>query len=117
MRMSSQNIARKLVELKAAGFNKVLSVVFIKRTTGLPRRMALRFGVTRHLSGGELPYNPEDCGLLPVFDMNKRDYRMVDLSGILSARIDKKNYHSRRKTCAGYTATGSTTTTSHRRFC
>lgn len=63
---------------------KIFSITFIKRTTGLSRTMCARRGVTRHLVGGALSYNPSDHGLMTVFDLEKRAYRTVPLDAVIS---------------------------------
>jgi hypothetical protein len=58
---------------------KIFTIEFVKKN-GEYRRMNCRKGVTKHLKGGENPLrygnNPE---LRIVFDMQKKEYRMVNL--------------------------------------
>jgi hypothetical protein len=56
------------------------------------RTMNARVGVKKHLKGGELPYDPKSKGLIPVFDMQKREYRMVNSNTIQALNIGKKQY-------------------------
>jgi hypothetical protein len=56
------------------------------------RTMNARVGVKKHLRGGELPYDPKSKGLIPVFDMQKREYRMVNSNTIQALNIGKKQY-------------------------
>jgi hypothetical protein len=56
------------------------------------RTMNARVGVKKHLKGGELPYDPKSKGLIPVFDMQKREYRMVNGNTIQALNIGKKQY-------------------------
>lgn len=60
---------------------RIFSVEFIKRDNTL-RKMICRTGVTKHLKGGELAYDPIEKGMLPVFDMQKQEYRMINLRTI-----------------------------------
>lgn len=62
---------------------KFFRVVFIKRTTGERRVMRARRGVTKYLRGGKLPYDPIEKGLMTVFDLDKKAYRMVSLDAIV----------------------------------
>jgi hypothetical protein len=62
---------------------KIFSVRFIKRTTGEERKMVCRLGVKSHLKGGELAYNPAEKALLTVFDVQKQDYRSINLDQLL----------------------------------
>ena len=54
------------------------------------RKYICRLGVKKHLRGGELPYNPAEKLLLPVFDMKKKAYRMIDLKTLKYLRIRGK---------------------------
>lgn len=58
-------------------------VEFIKKD-GTLRKMKCLKGVKKYLKGGKLSYNPIEKGLLPVYDLNKEAYRMINLSTILS---------------------------------
>jgi hypothetical protein len=51
------------------------------------REMVCRRGVKAHLRGGKLPYDPKPKLLLTVFDMQKEDYRMVNLRTLVSFNI------------------------------
>lgn len=70
---------------------KIFTVSFIKKD-GTKRIMNARLGVKAYLKGGELPYNPEAKGLIPVFDMQKREYRMINLKSLLGIKIGKEIY-------------------------
>tara|TARA_Y100001963_G_C6476099_1_gene306748 strand:- start:187 stop:465 length:279 start_codon:yes stop_codon:yes gene_type:complete len=61
--------------------NNIFSVVFLKKD-GSIRRMLCRFGVKKHLKGGSLKFDPIKKGLLVVFDMQKKGYRMLNLKTI-----------------------------------
>lgn len=69
------------------GETKIFSVDFIKKDGSL-RTMIARLGVKKHLQGGTLKYNAEEKSLLPVFDMEKQAYRMVNVSTIQEIRYD-----------------------------
>jgi len=66
---------------------KIFGVTYTKRTTGEVRDMVARLGVTKHLTGGELKYSPASKKLLTVFDMQKQNYRMVNLTSIHTLRM------------------------------
>ena len=61
---------------------KIITVDFIKRTTGELRTMNCRLGVRKHLKGGELAYDPKEKGLITVFDMQKAGYRSIATESI-----------------------------------
>jgi hypothetical protein len=71
---------------------KFFTVTFIKRTDGTKRVMNARLGVKAYLKGGELPYQPEPKGLIPVFDIPKRAYRMINLDTITNLKIGTSEY-------------------------
>jgi len=70
---------------------KFFTVTFIKKD-GTTRVMNARLGVKAYLKGGELPYDPEAKGLIPVFDIPKREYRMVNLNTIIKLKIGNNEY-------------------------
>lgn len=63
--------------------NTIFSVTFIKRMTGELRTMVCRRRVKRHLHGGDAPYSFKTEGLLPVFDLQKMDYRTIPSEGVI----------------------------------
>ncbi len=69
------------------GETKIFSVDFIKKDGSL-RTMIARLGVRKHLQGGTLKYNAEEKSLLPVFDMEKQAYRMVNVNTIQEIRYN-----------------------------
>jgi hypothetical protein len=71
---------------------KIFGVRFIKRTDGTLRRMACRVGVVPPPSpnSAERNWNPDDKGLLQVWDCHKRDYRMVPADGIVELSVRGK---------------------------
>ena len=71
---------------------KFFTVTFVKRTDGTTRVINARLGVRSYLKGGELPYDPTSKNLLPVFDIPKKEYRMVDLNTIIKLKIGNNEY-------------------------
>ncbi len=65
---------------------------FFRKKDGEMREMNCRRGVKAHLSGGELPYDPRAKLLLPVFDMQKEEYRMVNLKTLVSFNIGGETF-------------------------
>lgn len=66
---------------------KIFSVLFQKKD-GTLRKMVCRTGVTKHLKGGELAYDPIEKGLLSVYDMQAQGYRMINLRTIQSISLE-----------------------------
>jgi hypothetical protein len=61
--------------------NRMFSVTFIKKDGSL-RRMVARLGVRKGVKGVGMSFNPSDKGLMVVFDMHKREFRMINLNTI-----------------------------------
>jgi hypothetical protein len=73
---------------------KIFTVTFVKKD-GSERTMNARLGVTVYLRGGQLAYDAESKGLLPVFDMQiggEKGYRIINLNTILSLKIGGNTY-------------------------
>ena len=73
---------------------KFFTVTFIKKD-GTTRIMNARLGVKAYLRGGELPYNPEEKGLIPVYDVKTKDYRMININTITNLKIGTTEYQVR----------------------
>jgi len=73
---------------------KFFTVTFTKKD-GTTRVMNARLGVKAYLKGGELPYDPDAKGLIPVYDVKTRDYRMVNLNTITNLKIGNNQYQVR----------------------
>jgi len=56
---------------------------FIKKD-GTIRKMNCRCNVQKYRKGGTLGYNASEKGLLSVFDMEKLEYRMINLDTLIS---------------------------------
>lgn len=70
---------------------RIFSVSFVKKD-GSTREMTCRLGVKKHLKGGELSYDPSEYDLKTVFDLQKNQYRMINLDTLLSITIDGVSY-------------------------
>jgi hypothetical protein len=92
LKISRQQASTLLHDVKESGAGKVFWVRFIKRTTGDIREMLCRFDVKSFLKGGKASYNPKDFNLMCVFDMQKLEYRTVNLEGLLELRISGSHY-------------------------
>lgn len=82
----------KATDPRNSGRGEFFTVTFVKRTDGTTRTINARLGVRRYLRGGDLPYDPIEKGLLPVYDVQKRDYRMINLGTIISAKVGGVDY-------------------------
>lgn len=79
-------------EIMRANKNKIFTVTFKKRSDGSTRVMNCRIGVKKYLHGGELPYWPDDHNLVPVFDMKKKQYRMVSADSLQTLKVGNNVY-------------------------
>ena len=77
--------------LKEMVGSKIFSVIFQKKD-GTLREMVCRLGVTKHLKGGELKYSPEDFNYLTVFDMQKQEYRTINVNTLKRIKLDGVTY-------------------------
>ncbi len=77
---------------------KIVSLAFIKRSTQEEREMVCRVGVWSRVVGGEPAYDPEQHGLIRVFDMlagqnQKNGWRSVPIEGITRVKVDGVWHH------------------------
>jgi hypothetical protein len=74
---------------------KFFTVTFTKKD-GTERVMNARLDVKKYLKGGILGYNPEEKGVIPVFDRNapdpKKPYRMINVDTISKLKIGGNTY-------------------------
>jgi len=54
---------------------------FVKKD-GTLRKMNCRLNVKKHLNGGTMRYDPLAKGMLPVYDMQKKGYRIINFNTI-----------------------------------
>ena len=65
---------------------------FKKKTTGDIRNMRFRIQVSKGVSGKGLKYNPADKEVIPVYDMQGRDFRMINAPGLEYLAVDGEKY-------------------------
>jgi len=87
-RVITKQDAKQLIKDTKGRF---FTVTFIKKD-GTKRVMNARLGVKAYLRGGELPYDPEEKGLIPVYDVKTGDYRMVNINTITHLKIGNNEY-------------------------
>jgi hypothetical protein len=69
---------------------RFFTIWFVKRSDGRIRRMTCRLRGQPHPAG--LKFDPHDRALLPVWDLQAREWRFVNLEGVLCVRTDGKSY-------------------------
>ena len=62
---------------------------FVKKD-GSVREMTARFGVKKYLKGGELGYLPEEHNYIVVFDVDKKEYRTINMDKLIYLRYNGK---------------------------
>lgn len=62
---------------------------FVKKD-GTIREITARFGVKKYLKGGELTYVPEERGYIVVFDVDKKEYRTINMDKLIYLRYNGK---------------------------
>ena len=82
----------KAIDLIRGSNGKVFGVTFIKRTTGEERVMNARLGVKKGVTGEGLKFNPKDYALIPVYEMPKQQFRMINLEGLTNLNLEGEQY-------------------------
>lgn len=90
MKTISKNLAGFTL-LDSATDGKIFFVEFTKKD-GSIRRMTCRRNVRKGLTGKGMAYRPLGKGLMTVFDMDKGEYRMINLLEITRFTINKIKY-------------------------
>jgi len=80
-----EKFTKVLEEIQTAK-NTIFSVTFIKKD-GTVRTMVARLHVKKGLNGKGMAYNPVEKGLLPVWDMQKNGFRMINLKTVTELKI------------------------------
>lgn len=82
---------KNAVKLIQSTSGKIFTVSFIKKD-GTLRKMNCRLGVTKHLKGGELAFDPKEYDLVPVFDVQKNAYRMINTDTLVEITVGGETY-------------------------
>ena len=90
------NISRaKATDLIKGSQGKFINVKFVKKN-GDHRSLTGRTGVYKSphapLTGEGLNYNPDDYGLVTIFDTQIKQYRMVNLNTLQELTIDGETH-------------------------
>lgn len=79
-----------LTELKSlVGDGRIFCAEFIRRTDGRVRKMVARTGVKAD-GVGPSSYNPDQHGLLLVYDLQSRVFRTIPADSVLRVRANGK---------------------------
>jgi len=75
---------------------KIFTAVFRKKDHTL-RFMNCRLGVKKGLTGKGMKYYPPKYGLINVYDMQKHDYRSINLMELIQLKVNHKTYSVHHK--------------------
>jgi hypothetical protein len=87
------------IEKSKAGFKlldntkngRIFSAVF-KKKNGERRVILARRGVTRYVKGVGMKYNPNERGLMTVYDLHKKEYRIINLTTLEAFQVNGQRY-------------------------
>lgn len=74
---------------------RFFSVEFLKKD-GSPRKMVCRHGVRKYVNGTGMSYTPAKFGLMTVFDVQKKGYRMINLLTVRSLKCGDFRFRASR---------------------
>jgi hypothetical protein len=77
--------------LQETANKKIFSVTFVKKDGSLRKMNAMR-GVRKGVKGVGHSFNPSEKNLLTVYDMQKRDFRFVNLNEVISFTANRKTF-------------------------
>ena len=66
-----------------------MDITFVKKN-GEVRKMHCRLKVTKHLRGGEKKYDSDALNYLTVYDLKKKDYRIINLNSLIELKYNGK---------------------------
>lgn len=72
--------------------NGAIFGVKFRKADGTLREMTARLGVSKHVKGKGLAFDPSEYELLPVFDMESQGYRMLRLTALKSLTVDGQTF-------------------------
>lgn len=88
MKKVSRTVAKNILAKTNGAF---FGVQFVKKD-GSIRDMVCRLGVTKHLKGGELAFDPAEKGLMVVYEMDVEGYRMINLKALKKITVGGTSY-------------------------
>ena len=75
-----------------ASNGKIFTATIIKLTNGERRELNCRLGVSKYVTCEGLKFDPAKKNLITVFDMQKDAYRMINIDGLESLKIDGEEF-------------------------
>ena len=87
MKKISPNTATQMIRDSKG---KIFTVTFVKRTNCEVRTMNCRTGVKKGIVGNAR--KRRNSGIMTVYDVQKREFRNVNLSGIRTLKMNRETY-------------------------
>lgn len=79
-------------ELIKQSKGKIFSTTFLKKDNTI-RTLTSRTGKQyKSKTGKKAPYKPSDYNLIPLYDMRKKAFRMLNLNTLITLSINKTKY-------------------------
>ena len=89
MQTINRNKAKELIK-ESKGL--IFSTTFIKKDNTI-RTLTSRTGKQyKSKTGRKAPYKPSDYNLIPLYDMRKKEFRMLNLNTLITLSINKEKY-------------------------
>tara|TARA_R110000782_G_scaffold162904_1_gene254676 strand:- start:241 stop:516 length:276 start_codon:yes stop_codon:yes gene_type:complete len=88
MNTITRNKAKELIK-ESKGL--IFSTSFIKKDNTI-RTLTSRLFIKYKKTGIEPPYKPSDYNLIPLYDMKKKAFRMLNLNTLLTLSINNNKY-------------------------
>lgn len=85
------DIMSSLILLDGAATGKIFFVEFRKKD-GSIRKMTARKGVAKGLTGKGMNFRPLKRGFMTVFDMDKGEYRLINLTNLIRFSVNGERY-------------------------
>ena len=88
MKTINRNKAKELIK-DSKGL--IFSTTFIKKDNTV-RTLISRTGKQYTPTGKKQPYKPSDYNLIPLYDMKKKAFRMLNFNTLITLSINKEKY-------------------------
>lgn len=83
---------KKAIEVIENSKGKFVTVCFIKRSNGEKRILNGRLSVSKGVKGVGFSFDPEEKGLIPIWDAQIREHRFVSKEAVLWVNFQQTHY-------------------------
>ena len=88
MQTINRNKAKELIK---GSKGLIFAATFTKKDNTI-RTLTSRTGKQYTPTGNKAPYKPSDYNLIPLYDMKKKAFRMLNLNTLITLSINKTKY-------------------------